>query len=173
MEAVAFAEEAHRGQTRVGSDDPYVLHVLRVAHAAAEAELDEDAVIAALLHDTVEDCAVDLATVEVRFGPRVAALVHLLTKRVTHPTPSEKAAYYAGIVADDTALVLKVLDRLDNLAEMIRTPHLARWRRRYLTKTEAEFPPLLAALRASHPEIVTRFATTLEALRADIVAASV
>ena len=55
LRAATFAAAAHVGQTRRGLPDPYINHPLRVAHHAAQAGLDQDAVVAALLHDVVED----------------------------------------------------------------------------------------------------------------------
>ena len=61
--AYRLAEEAHAGQVRK-SGEPYVSHPLAVAHIVVELGLDDVSVIAALLHDAIEDTAMDLAEVE-------------------------------------------------------------------------------------------------------------
>lgn len=75
-EAIAFASECHRGQKDKGGH-PYILHPLRVMLRLD----DEGRRIAALLHDTVEDCGVPLSLIRERFGDAVAEAVDALTKR--------------------------------------------------------------------------------------------
>ena len=76
-QALTFACQLHRGQTRKASGVPYVSHLLSVAALVLEAGGDEDLAIAALLHDAVEDRGGRpvLAQIEARFGPRVAQIV--------------------------------------------------------------------------------------------------
>jgi guanosine-3',5'-bis(diphosphate) 3'-pyrophosphohydrolase len=77
--AFAVAEEAHRGQTRK-SGEPYVLHPVAVATIVARQGLDDVTVAAALLHDAVEDTALDLEQLEKEFGSEVMAIVDGVTK---------------------------------------------------------------------------------------------
>ena len=79
-EADAFATAAHAGQLRKLSGIPYILHPMEVSAIAATMSNDEPLLIAALLHDTVEDCGVDPAEIRRRFGPRVYALVQSETE---------------------------------------------------------------------------------------------
>lgn len=152
--AAWFAGTAHTGQTRKGLPDPYVRHVERVARAAAEAGLSQDAIDAAYLHDVVEDTAVDFAALDdAGFSARTVTLVRLLTKWWTNRMPAdvqrqEKMRYYATIMADDEALALKLLDRADNLrdAATIAADHRD-FADTYLRKTVDEFWPLHAASR--------------------------
>lgn len=74
--AYEYANDLHRGQFRV-SGDPYISHPIAVAEIVAGLELDTDSICAALLHDTVEDCAekTDLKEIEKLFGENVALLV--------------------------------------------------------------------------------------------------
>jgi (p)ppGpp synthase/HD superfamily hydrolase len=76
-EALLLAVRAHDGQKRKGTEIPYVSHVLSVCALVLEDGGDEDEAIAALLHDTLEDCPdeVKVSDLERRFGPRVADLV--------------------------------------------------------------------------------------------------
>ena len=74
-EAVAFAMEAHKGQTRKMSNTPYILHPLEVAAIAGTMTDELEVLAAAVLHDTVEDCNVDPYVIRDKFGSRVYALV--------------------------------------------------------------------------------------------------
>ena len=79
LEAYQFSEAAHHGQKRL-SGEPYITHPLAVAGALAEWRMDVQAVIAALLHDVMEDTAVTKNEIAVRFGKQVADLVDGLSK---------------------------------------------------------------------------------------------
>ena len=79
LEAVEFAVKAHNAQRRKFVDEPYVAHSIRVAEVVAELTQDEDAVIAALLHDVVEDTKVTFTEIEERFGYHVRMMVDELT----------------------------------------------------------------------------------------------
>lgn len=74
-EAARFAAVAHRGQVRKMTDTPYFQHPAAVAWIVDRAGFGEDAIIAALLHDVVEDSGVSPAEIAERFGPAVADLV--------------------------------------------------------------------------------------------------
>src|SRR5262245_44337777 len=77
--AYAMARAAHEGQTR-RDGTPYILHPIEVAGICAEMSMDEDAIIAALLHDTVEDTGVKLQQIQTTFNREVSAMVDSLTK---------------------------------------------------------------------------------------------
>lgn len=105
-DAIILAATAHRGQSDKGGA-PYILHPLRVMLACAT----EEQQIAAVLHDTIEDCAVSLDTVRDRFGTAVADAVDALTRR-------EGEAYEAFVercAADPIARVVKLADLADNM----------------------------------------------------------
>lgn len=91
LNAMAFAERAHRGQPRKYTGEPYIVHPLEVASIVATVTTDEDMHIAALLHDTVEDCGVELGVIRRAFGPDVAQLVHELTD-VSRPEHGNREA---------------------------------------------------------------------------------
>ncbi|MDF2838173.1 MAG: (p)ppGpp synthetase SpoT/RelA, partial [Paenibacillus sp.] len=78
-EAYDFAEQAHHGQVRK-SGEPYILHPVTVADILVDMGMDVLSIIAALLHDVVEDTTVDLQTVRAKFGETCAMLVDGLTK---------------------------------------------------------------------------------------------
>ena len=73
--ALEFAKEAHKGTVRKTSDTPYITHPIEVAEIVAQMSSDEDVIIAALLHDVVEDTAYTLEDISKMFGDKVAALV--------------------------------------------------------------------------------------------------
>ena len=77
--AYRFADEAHLGQMR-SSGEPYITHPIAVAAQCAEWKLDAQALMAALLHDAIEDCGVTKPELIERFGAPVADLVDGLTK---------------------------------------------------------------------------------------------
>ena len=77
--AYAFAEKAHRGQTRK-SGEPYFVHPVATAETLALWHMDDATIAAGLLHDTVEDTGVPLETIKKEFGDEVALLVDGVTK---------------------------------------------------------------------------------------------
>ena len=78
-EAYEFADQAHHGQTRK-SGEPYILHPLAVADIVVNMQMDTISIIAALLHDVVEDTTVSLEEIRNHFGNTCAMLVDGLTK---------------------------------------------------------------------------------------------
>ena len=92
--AYDFAAECHSGQKRL-SGDPYIVHPLAAATILADLYLDPDTIKAALLHDVIEDCSVELEELNSRFGPDVARLVDGVTKltrsTTDRPAPTEPA----------------------------------------------------------------------------------
>ncbi|CAB4879361.1 MAG: RelA/SpoT family protein [Actinobacteria bacterium] len=116
-----FAENAHSGQTRL-SGEPFIDHPLAVAEICAGFGLDTQALQAAILHDTVEDTAVDLEAIEHEFGPTVAELVDGVTKltELSFQSRDEEQAenYRKMIVAmtrDIRVILIKLADRLHNM----------------------------------------------------------
>ena len=78
-QAYVYADACHAGQSRK-SGDPYIVHPLETALFLADLRLDTDTIIAALLHDVVEDCGVSVEEISQRFGPEVSKLVDGVTK---------------------------------------------------------------------------------------------
>ncbi|MGH8961183.1 MAG: RelA/SpoT family protein [Jatrophihabitantaceae bacterium] len=113
------AEECHRGQLRK-SGDPYITHPLAVATILAELGMDTTTLVAALLHDTVEDTGMTLADITANFGAEVAHLVDGVTKldRVKFGEAAEAETIRKMVVAmarDPRVLVIKLADRLHNM----------------------------------------------------------
>ncbi len=113
------AEECHRGQLRK-SGDPYITHPLAVATILAELGMDTTTLVAALLHDTVEDTGLTLEDITAEFGPEVAHLVDGVTKleKVKFGEAAEAETIRKMVVAmarDPRVLVIKLADRLHNM----------------------------------------------------------
>jgi guanosine-3',5'-bis(diphosphate) 3'-pyrophosphohydrolase len=115
----AVAENMHRGQFRK-SGDPYITHPLAVAQICAELGMDTTTLVAALLHDTVEDTSYTLETLHGDFGPEVTHLVDGVTKfdKAFYGKVAEAETIRKMIVAagkDVRVLVIKLADRLHNM----------------------------------------------------------
>ena len=117
--AVAVAMTAHQGQTDKAGQ-PYALHVMRVMLAVAEVKpaLPTEALVAAVLHDVVEDTEVTIEQIEREFGDEVAALVALLTKTPHEPND----LYYGRLKTNPIAATIKMADLRDNM-DMKRLPN--------------------------------------------------
>ncbi|MDG5485799.1 RelA/SpoT family protein [Mycolicibacterium gadium] len=120
--AYEVADERHADQLR-RSGDPYITHPLAVANILAELEMDTTTLIAALLHDTVEDTGYTLDQLIEEFGTEVGHLVDGVTKldKVALGTAAEGETIRKMILAmarDPRVLVIKVADRLHNMRTM-------------------------------------------------------
>ncbi|UQU63254.1 HD domain-containing protein [Couchioplanes caeruleus] len=115
----AVAENMHRGQFRK-SGDPYITHPLAVAQICAELGMDTTTLVAALLHDTVEDTSYTLETLHGDFGPEVTHLVDGVTKfdKAFYGKAAEAETIRKMIIAagkDVRVLIIKLADRLHNM----------------------------------------------------------
>lgn len=120
-EAYEFASRAHAGQTRM-SGEPYIIHPLAVAFILADLQLDATGIIAALLHDVVEDTSVTDSSIVQHFGAEVAALVDGVTKlkRIRFDSREEQQAenlrkMFMAMARDIRVLIIKLADRLHNM----------------------------------------------------------
>ena len=120
-DAYGLACEAHRGQLRL-SGDPYVTHPVEVAVILIDLGLDTDSLIAALLHDVVEDTEVTLEQIQKKFGPDVAVLVDGVTKlgRIPYSSREEQQAenirkMLLAMAKDIRVIIIKLADRLHNM----------------------------------------------------------
>lgn len=119
--ASTFAFTLHNGQRRKGSGVPYCAHLMAVAATVLDFGGDEDAAIAAMLHDAVEDQggARILKEIESRYGKRVAAIVFAVSDCVEAPKPPwarRKRAYLARLAgASREAKLVAAADKLHNL----------------------------------------------------------
>ncbi|ETZ99809.1 bifunctional (p)ppGpp synthase/hydrolase relA [Mycobacterium kansasii 824] len=120
--AYEVADQRHAGQFR-HSGDPYITHPLAVANILAELGMDTTTLVAALLHDTVEDTGYTLEALSEDFGEEVGHLVDGVTKldRVVLGSAAEGETIRKMIIAmarDPRVLVIKVADRLHNMRTM-------------------------------------------------------
>jgi GTP pyrophosphokinase/guanosine-3',5'-bis(diphosphate) 3'-pyrophosphohydrolase len=123
-EAYKFADEAHLGQRRA-SGEPYITHPLAVAGICAEWRLDAQAIMASLMHDTMEDCGVTKAELIERFEAPTAELVDGLTKldKLQFSTKEESQAesfrkMLLAMARDVRVILIKLADRLHNMRTM-------------------------------------------------------
>lgn len=119
-DAFEFAREAHAGQKRK-SGAPYIIHPVAVARIVAEElQLGPNPVIAAFLHDVVEDTAFTLDDIKARFGPDVAYLVRVVTKQKKKQYETSKQVenfkqMLDSLHYDIRAILIKLADRLHNM----------------------------------------------------------
>lgn len=120
-DAYRIAREQHEGQLR-NSGDPFITHPLAVAMILADYGMDRDTLVAALLHDTVEDTPLTLEEIEAEFGGGVAHLIDGVTKldRIKFDSREEAQAatirkMVVAMAQDVRVLLIKLADRLHNL----------------------------------------------------------
>jgi guanosine-3',5'-bis(diphosphate) 3'-pyrophosphohydrolase len=123
-EAYRFADEAHLGQFRA-SGEPYITHPIAVAGLCADWKLDAQAIMAALMHDAMEDCGVTKVELIERFGGATADLVDGLTKldKIQFSTKEESQAesfrkMLLAMARDVRVILIKLADRLHNMRTM-------------------------------------------------------
>ena len=120
-----FARDAHKGQLRKYTKQPYIVHPARVAQEAQRLGLSKEAVAAGYLHDVVEDCGVTLQQIRGAFGPRVCALVDGLSDMQTK-ADGNRAARKEAVrqrlhgLRDAELHTLKLLDLVDNAGSIMR-----------------------------------------------------
>jgi (p)ppGpp synthase/HD superfamily hydrolase len=125
-DAMGYAAEKHRNQTRKGGDIPYLGHLLSVAGYVIEADGTETEAIAALLHDTAEDQGGEktLAEIRVKFGEEVAKIVAECSDTVVTPKPPwrERKENYINHLseASDSAVLVSLADKLHNAHAILR-----------------------------------------------------
>ena len=132
--AYRFADEAHLGQLR-NSGEPYITHPIAVAQQCAEWKLDAQALMAALLHDAIEDCGVTKPELIERFGAPVAELVDGLTKleKLEFNTREENQAesfrkMLLAMARDVRVILIKLADRTHNMRTLSDAPR-EKWAR--------------------------------------------
>ncbi|MHA1380402.1 MAG: HD domain-containing protein [Candidatus Helarchaeota archaeon] len=117
--AIKFAKEKHKNQRRkYGLREPYVEHPFRVVIILKNYTDDEDTIIAAYLHDTIEDTKTTYNEILNEFGIRVANFVNELTSDKRKASEMGKAAYLVEKMnkMSGSAFLIKLCDRLDNVS---------------------------------------------------------
>src|SRR5258707_13619321 len=149
--AYVYAMKAHGAQKRA-SGDPFFSHPLEVAAILTELRLDDATIVAALLHDTIEDTEATRAEIDHVFGHEIGALVEGLTKlkRLDLVSkPAQQAENFRKLllaIADDVrVLLVKLADRLHNMRTLSFIP--AHKRARTAQETRDIYCPLAGRIR--------------------------
>jgi (p)ppGpp synthase/HD superfamily hydrolase len=129
--ALAFATQLHARQVRKETDIPYISHLIGVAGLVLENDGDRDQAIAALLHDSIEDCGVNYPggvsalreRIQEEYGEKVLAIVEGCTDAETVPKPpwrERKASYIAHLAdAPSEVLLVSCADKLHNARAIV------------------------------------------------------
>ncbi|MFM7878743.1 MAG: RelA/SpoT family protein, partial [Acidimicrobiaceae bacterium] len=127
--AYEMARSAHANQNR-SSGELYINHPIAVARIVADIGLDEVSIVAALLHDAVEDTEITISDVESNFGSEVSAIVDGVTKLERLQFDSKEAQQAAtmrkmlvAMSRDLRVLMIKLADRLHNMRTIAAVPH--------------------------------------------------
>ena len=163
LSAARFAAEKHAGQRRKGdAAEPYVNHLIEVAELVAMAlpEPDTNLVIAALLHDSIEDAGVTAEDLASRYGADVAGLVSEVTDDKSLPKQERKRLQVENAPKKSArAQTIKLADKISNLRSMLSSPP-AGWdherRREYFTWARR----VVDGLTAPNPMLKAEFETT-------------
>ena len=133
--ALEFAREKHKEQKRKMSNDPYIIHPIRVAEIVRCYGGNEDQIAAALLHDTVEDTDTKPEEIEKEFGSIISGLVAELTNDDVEKERMGKEKYLTKKISSMSpeALLVKFADRLDNVRDIGSTD--SDWSIRYNKQT--------------------------------------
>jgi guanosine-3',5'-bis(diphosphate) 3'-pyrophosphohydrolase len=164
--ALRYSASAHRGQKRMSGEE-FVSHSIAVATILIGQFLDSTSIVAALLHDVVEDADVRDEDVAKEFGPEVAGLVDGLTK-IAHltfrSTAEEQVENYRklllSIAKDARVIIIKLADRLHNMRTLEHLP--PEKRARIATETREIYAPLahrfgMAGVKAELEDLAFRF----------------
>ncbi len=171
QKACDFSEKAHRGQQRA-SGEPYLTHPLEVALILTHLKMDIPSIVAAILHDTIEDTGATTEMLEKEFGLEIAELVDGVTKlsRISFKNIQEKQAenfrkMVLAMARDIRVMIIKLADRLHNMRTLEHLP--PQKQQRIAQETEDIYAPLAnrlgigwmkieledASLRYVNPEI--------------------
>ena len=153
MKALPYARKMHEGQFRKGEVMvPYIYHPLLVACQALSLGLDSDGLIAtALLHDVCEDCGV--TPKELPVSEEAKEAVTLLTKDDSYNSKSYecKEKYYKAISKNELAVMVKILDRCNNISG-IAGGFTKKRMIEYIEETENWFYPLIQKAKIDFPQ---------------------
>jgi RelA/SpoT family (p)ppGpp synthetase len=145
--AYVFSMKAHGSQMRA-SGDPYFSHPIEVAGILTDLKLDDQTIVTAILHDTIEDTVATAEEIERLFGKDIARLVDGVTKlsKIEAQSESERAAenlrkFLLALSDDIRVLLVKLADRLHNMRTLHHVPSEEK-RRRIARETMDIYAPL-------------------------------
>ena len=172
IEAASFAAQRHAGHFRKGNDNqPYINHPLEVANLIANVGGidDVDILIAAILHDTVEDVGVKPEEIVERFGKRVAGIVAEVTDDKSLPKAERKRLQveHAPHLSREAKLV-KLADKISNITDVTNNPPKdwdVQRRQEYIDWGES----VVAGIRGVNVELEAAFDKVVEVARATTV----
>ena len=172
IEAASFAAQRHAGHFRKGNDNqPYINHPLEVANLIANVGGidDVDILIAAILHDTVEDVGVKPEEINERFGKRVAGIVAEVTDDKSLPKAERKRLQveHAPHLSREAKLV-KLADKISNITDVTNNPPKdwdVQRRQEYIDWGES----VVAGIRGVNVELEAAFDKVVEVARATTV----
>jgi guanosine-3',5'-bis(diphosphate) 3'-pyrophosphohydrolase len=172
IEAASFAAKKHTGHHRKGqTQEPYINHPLEVANLLANVGGvdDVDVLIAAVLHDTVEDVGVTKEEIAAKYGPRVAEMVAEVTDDKSLPKAERKRLQveHAPHLSPGAKLI-KLGDKISNITDVTNSPP-ADWdqqrRREYIDWGEQ----VVAGLRGTNPALESKFEETARTAREKLI----
>ena len=156
VRAAAFAAHHHRAQRRKGEGDvPYINHPLEVARILVdEGDIhDVEILMAAVLHDTVEDTEVTVADIVATFGASVAQYVAEVTDDKSLPKSERKRRQVMDAPTKSTgAKAIKLADKTSNIRDLVRNPP-ANWTRKRLRDYALWARQVGVGLRGPHPKL--------------------
>jgi (p)ppGpp synthase/HD superfamily hydrolase len=160
LEAIDFIKDQHKGQFRRFTLAPYWIHPIRTAVLVMkykESHKIDELVIAALLHDTVEDCGLSLEYIKEKYGE----LVHNLVQELTSDKELSKGDLKLGYLSEKMGkmstwgLVIKLCDRLDNVSDFLFTPNEFIKKYKFETKAILYHVEASRELTNTHNAIIT------------------
>jgi GTP pyrophosphokinase len=164
--ALRFSASAHRGQKRMSGED-FIQHSIAVAKTLVEQLLDTTSIVAALLHDVVEDSDIRAEDISREFGTEVAGIVDGLTKisSLTFRSTAEQQVenyrkFLLSIAKDARVIIIKLADRLHNMRTLDPLPHEKQVR--IATETREIYAPLayrfgMAGIKAELEDLAFKY----------------
>lgn len=158
LDAAVYASVQHRDQRRKNpTNEPYFNHPLRVARSLAAVGASERAVIAGLLHDTVEDTDSTPEELEAKFGAATASVVAEVTDDKTLPKAERKRLQveHAPLISRDAKMV-KLADKTDNLTDLVMLTPVG-WTPEYVDEYFKWSQSVISGLRGTSAELERKF----------------
>jgi len=151
--ARTFATQKHTHQKRKFNGEPYVNHCIRVSQTVSEFTDNTTLIVAALLHDTLEDTDTTFEELSSEFGIDVATIVFHLTNNSEIMAVKGKTAYLADKIPSLTKdeLLIKLADRLDNLTDLRWDD---KWSSGYASQTKTVFFDSLGVEGLQQPHLI-------------------